>query len=495
MRAILKKQFDFVFLLAITFFFFLLRLPSLNEPYWYGDEGIYQVIGLALRNGRSLYTEIWDNKPPLLYLSYALFNGDQFLVRAFSLIFGLAAVIAFYFLATKLFQRKAAVMISTFIFALLFGIPMFEGNIANAENFMLFPVILAAYLIHSTNSPRRKRILTAGLLLGTAFLFKIVAVFDMLSFAAFLKLSTLPALTSYVALRKSVTRSHIVKAVHLTAPLIIGFLIPFLLTSLFFLITGGLPEFLQASFFNNVGYVGYGNRYVFPQGLLLGKLILLCLYSFVLWWKKDKLSKESLFILLWLGFALFSAFFSQRPYSHYVLVLLPAFSLSVGLIFTLKKKMQLFLVALLFLISSVVFYSFWHQTPGKTVAYYNNFLQFILNKKSVHDYQAFFDRRVPGDYDVANYLNARLKPSDQVFIWGNTGQLYKMVNRMPPGKYIVQYHMTANDISLKESIDALEKVKPRFIVVLPDQDNLPFYLSPYTAKVTIDNMTIYERTL
>ena len=29
---------------------FLLRLPSLFEPDWYGDEGIYQVLGLGIQS-------------------------------------------------------------------------------------------------------------------------------------------------------------------------------------------------------------------------------------------------------------------------------------------------------------------------------------------------------------------------------------------------------------------------------------------------------------
>ena len=82
----LEKSKSFWFLLGISFLFFLLRLPSLIEPNWYGDEGIYQIIGKAMGSGRILYSQIWDNKPPLLYITYALFNGEQFQVRIFSLI-------------------------------------------------------------------------------------------------------------------------------------------------------------------------------------------------------------------------------------------------------------------------------------------------------------------------------------------------------------------------------------------------------------------------
>ncbi|MEM4230723.1 MAG: hypothetical protein QXF25_02510 [Candidatus Pacearchaeota archaeon] len=101
-----EKNSDIWFLIKASFVFFLLRLPSLFEPNWYGDEGIYQVLGAGIRTGRLLYKEIFDNKPPLLYLVYAILNADQFAVRLASLIFGILALITFFFLSKKLFNQE-----------------------------------------------------------------------------------------------------------------------------------------------------------------------------------------------------------------------------------------------------------------------------------------------------------------------------------------------------------------------------------------------------
>ena len=70
--AIIEKKSYVWVLLGIICAFILLRLPSLIEPEWYGDEGIYRTIGLALSRGEVLYRDIWDNKPPLLYWMCAL---------------------------------------------------------------------------------------------------------------------------------------------------------------------------------------------------------------------------------------------------------------------------------------------------------------------------------------------------------------------------------------------------------------------------------------
>jgi len=118
----LEKSKSFWFLIFISVIFFLLRLPSLFEPYWYGDEGIYQAVAILINNGEKLYSGAWENKPPLLLAIYAFFNSDQFILRSLSLIFGLISVWFFFLIAKKLFPlSKYAAIISTSIYVLLFG--------------------------------------------------------------------------------------------------------------------------------------------------------------------------------------------------------------------------------------------------------------------------------------------------------------------------------------------------------------------------------------
>ena len=62
-----KHELILILLLFTTF----LRLPTLFEPFWYGDENIYLAIGQAMRKGLLLYQDIIDfpNKPPLIFAS------------------------------------------------------------------------------------------------------------------------------------------------------------------------------------------------------------------------------------------------------------------------------------------------------------------------------------------------------------------------------------------------------------------------------------------
>jgi len=257
-----EKSFAFWFLVVVSLLFFFLRLPSLAEPYWYGDEGIYQTIALALNRGYTLYSQIWDNKPPLLYYTYALFGGDQFFLRLLSLTFGLASIVLFFRLAVQLFQERKAVIASTLGFTLLFGLPTFEGNIANAENFMLPFSIAAGYLVYlaTERAQKQRYLLLAGMLLGIAFLYKIVGIFDFAAFLVFFLIVSLPGQVSFRPLVRAMTDSW-----RQFAALTAGFVLPFILSIIYFLSKGVLGDYIQATFLSTVWYVGCNNFFLFPQ--------------------------------------------------------------------------------------------------------------------------------------------------------------------------------------------------------------------------------------
>ncbi|MSU25773.1 MAG: hypothetical protein EXS44_00720 [Candidatus Levybacteria bacterium] len=487
----IEKNKNYWILLFIIIFFIILRAPSLVEPIWYGDEGIYQVIGSAMYEGRQLYKEIWDNKPPLLYITYAIFNGSQFATRSASLLFGVGAVISFFLLAQTLFQQikhgiKYIPLLSTCIFAFLFGIPLIEGNIANAENFMLFPIITAALLINDTDIFKKpKKLAFAGLLLGISMLYKVVAIFDFTAFFIFL----------FFFKEQRRIFSTIIKI----APFVIGLVIPILFAFLYFLTTGTFLDFYHASFTQMASYVQYGNSQVVRQGFLIIKLVILGSFLIGLFIKRHKFSLTSLFIFIWLIFSLFNAFFAQRPYTHYMLVLLPSFILYSSLLFQrnttmptnimlIIQKIQITIwILILYLVTSN--FNFYN----KTASYYQNFISFIFFNKSVPDYQKFFDRNTPRDYELAQFTKSHLKPKDTLFIWGNNAQVYKLTGILPLGRFTVKYHMKANKQTMKETEQIIIIKKPTLIIITSQEDSFPFALTNYTQKFNIKGSLIYER--
>lgn len=500
----LEKTYVSWVLLGIVFTFFLLRLPSLFEPYWYGDEGIYQAIGDSLRHGKLLYVQTWDNKPPLLYVVYALFSSDQFAIRLASTVAGIISVLLFFVLARFLFKNNRVALITASIFALLYGTPIIEGIIANAENFIMVFVLAAAILVYrfSTSTvfskdlnttahtplyslavPHKVLLFSIGILVGIGFLFKIVALFDLFAFLFFLYL-----MHTYDHKRLSLPVAFFNQA----KLILLGFVTPFLFSAIYFLSHNALLAYIQAAFFSNVGYVNYGNKFIIPQGFLLVKIALLLTTLFLLAKWRKYFSTAQLFILSWFVLALFNAYFSQRPYTHYLLVLLPAYILLLGLCLqqSIRRKwyIVLFLITLVFVIKDFDYFS-----PKKFVLYYGNFMQFASGKKSVRDYQTFFDGNTPNFYDVALFLKTHTKPYEPVFIWGNSAQIYVVSHTLHTGKYTVAYHITGQKNAISDTNKAIAEEKPKYIVIF-DQPSFPaISLDNYDYKLTIDSAQIYER--
>jgi len=470
----LESSKQFWFIIFSTFLFFILRLPSLFEPLWYGDEGIYQVIGTSLNHGKLLYKEIFDNKPPLLYWLYSLLHSDQFSVRFASLIFGVLSVVVFFLLSKKLFKSEkhnGIPYLTTFIFTLLFGLPLLEGNIANAENFMLLPIITSAFLLVN-----KKKFFLPGLLLGIAFLLKIVAVFDLSAFVVFCFILNIDSLKKELKL----------------SPIIAGFFLPIFLVSLFFLFKGTFIDFAKATFISNISYVSYGNKMGTLPILLFIKLILLGIFLLYVFAKRKTINEGSLFVLIWFAFSLFNAFFSQRPYTHYLLVLIPSLSLMLGLILFNKKNQKIiaiFLIATLL----VIIKAFGTPNLNKSIGYYQNFISYAMGKKTTALYQAFFDRNTPFDYEIARFIRPKLSKNDTIFVWGNNAQLYQLVSVVAPTKYIAAYHILNYQDGPTTTQTAIGAMRPKFIVVMLNSGPIPFPLINYSIKININNASIYER--
>jgi len=492
----LEKCKEFWYLLFIICLFFFLRLPSLIEPHWYGDEGIYEVLGAGISQGRILYAEIWDNKPPLLYIFYALVGADQFNIRLLSLLTGIATILSFFSLSQKLFKRTFTTLIVTTVFAIIFGLPIIEGNIANAENFMLLPILLSFSLFVSFFTQKKisylnsKKLgyLFSGFLLGFAFLIKTVALFD---FATIIFIAIIATFNEQLSIKRFLPQFRKIsqELLYLT----LGFVSPLLISLLYFLSVGALTQYIDAIFLSTVGYVGFNNTFFIPQGLLISKVILLILFISILYVVRKKITFTYLFIFVWVGFSVFNSFFSHRPYTHYMIVLLPSLCLLLGLCLEELKRKRLIAIGSFILILFLVlnFFNRWSYT--KTVMYYPNFALFVTNKKSLHDYQSFFDRRTPRDTEVALYVKNHLVKDAHVFYWGNSAQMYRLSNKLPPGRFTVAYHIKTNENTLKETYDDLLRVNPEYIIVLPDMGAFPYPMYNYVHKLTIQDIEIYER--
>lgn len=451
-------------LALLIFLVVILRIPSLFEPYWYGDEGIYLTLGQAVRQGLVLYRDIFDHKPPLLYW-FAALAGSVFWFRLILLVWHAGTVFLFSKLSSKLFDKNSRLVVfSTGFFALFTTIPMLEGNIANAEIFMIGTTIAALNLIFPIQRLTTKRIFYTGILFSLSFLFKVPAVFDFVAVVFFWFAWALGLKNTATTFKRGFIAS-------------LAFLIFPLLTVIYYGARGGLVDYLNTAGLFNSSYIANWETpakavtsEVLSGGFQTRALVLSFSLVLLMIFRK-RFDQTTFFVTSWLFFATFGALLSGRPYPHYIIQVIPPLALAAGILFFSRQSKRFLVVpALLIFLTSLVFYKFYTYP---TFSYYQNFVSFVLKQKDAGEYRAYFGSHVNRTYRLANILAARTTKRDKIFIWGTNPELYALTRRIPPTKYTVSFHI--KDLRAEgETMEVLSRTRPKYIVKLLDtKETLP----------------------
>jgi hypothetical protein len=472
------------FLIVLILLFIILRLPSLFEPIWYGDEGIYLTLGQAVRKGWLLYNQIHDNKPPTLYYFAAIaqtVSGFRLLLAVWMI----PTIYVFYLLSQKFLSLRLA-QLATLFFLVVTSVPFFEGNIANSEIFMLLPTILAVYLIYSLNSIHKSYFiyLISGFLLGFAFTIKVPVAVE------FGFLFVWIILTS----RRFDYREIFIFSA--------AFSLPILLYSLFFFIKGAFNNFIFAALLQNFGYLsswvtGSHSGSATGSGLITRALILAVFWVFIyiLFYRKT-ISRPIAFVSFWFSAAIFGALLSTRPYPHYLIQVLPSLTLLLFLVFDkhLKNFCRRYLVILL-AFSVFIFFHF-HFYTYPVFSYYRNFYSHLTTLNSA-DYRRFFGSEVNNTYAIAAYIKANTSPTEKIFVWGDNPFVYVLSDRLPVGRFTVAYHIV--DFNQYQTVsDQLRVDFPNYIIYYP-QSSRPFsqlddFISRFYFPInTFGSTVIYRR--
>jgi 4-amino-4-deoxy-L-arabinose transferase-like glycosyltransferase len=472
-------------LVGILALVFILRIPSFFEPYYYGDEMVYLTLGQGVRQGLTLYKDIHDNKPPLLYLTAAVAD-NLFWFKVILAFWNLITIVIFYKLAKLLFEKnEKAQKLATLLFGILTTLPLLEGLTVNSEVFMIIFTILA-FLILLKKDIKSRGIFLAGILFGIGTLYKIPAAFDA------------PVIVVYWLITTGFGNWK--KILKDTLILLAGFAVPILVTFVWYFFKGALPEYIKAAFLQNVGYLSsfrpsdVQKSFLVRNAPLLIRGLVVFVGSIILFVFRGKLSKKFILFSLWTLFALFAVALSERPYPHYLIQVVAPVSLLLATFFTEKSLEQsLTVIPLALALFIPVYYKFWIYP---TTTYYTRFINFATHRISKAEYFNGFSVTTNRNYDIAQFLVTSSTPSDRVFMWGpDSAAVYALSKRLPPIKYVVDYHITDYSTKAQEAKNIAAN-PPKFIILT--RDNPYFELnalikSKYILINTIGNADIYAR--
>lgn len=466
----------FIVLLSVI----ILRVPNFFEPYSYGDETIYLTLGNGIRNGFTLYKDLHDNKPPLLYVTAAV-AGNLLWFKGLLLISSLVGIVVFYHFSKKLFPKiKRFPTIAAIIFSVLTTLPFLEGNIVNAENFMIVPTMAAFYIL-LFKEKTYKNIFISGILFSISSLYKIPAVFD------------IPAIVIYwILLVSKFDKAHFKKILVHTLILGMGVAFPIFVTFIYYAAKGAFTQYLTAGYLQNFGYLSswrpdtQKDPFFVKNGPLLIRGAAVAIINIILFLIRKRVDKKLLFLVSWTSFALFGITLSERPYPHYLLQVAAPLSMLITLLFTSISMLQVYSILPLTLIFFIpLYFKFWHY---RSIDYYTNFLTLLTHTQTKTQYLKYFGGRTIDNYAIAAIIDRMTDKNERIFVWADSGQIYALSKRFPPTKYVAGYHI--NDFSsMEQTTMAFSQNPPKIIVIY--KDSTP---EPLLAQFTRSNYLLYKET-
>jgi hypothetical protein len=453
---------------------FVLRIPSFFEPYSHSGEMLHLALGEAIKQGVPLYSGIYGNQPPLLYLMAAIAE-NLFWFKAILTFWIIITIYIFWKLTEFLFPSGSKTLkdqkvvnqktqiVATCIFALLTTIPLLEGNVVNAELFMIGPTI-AAFLILLSKRLTPKNLFLSGVLFSTSTLFKATAFFD------------IPAIIFlWITGTKVLKLKPLKSIVKNSAYIFIGLATPIVLTLAWLFLQGAVIEYVTAAFLHNIVYPSW--KISSPQGVILTKNLSLTIRGLIvlvalvfLFRERFRLSKSFIFATAWLLFSLFAVTLSGQPQTHHLIQSIAPFSILIAILFTQKTIEQVLVIIPLTLFFFIPFYyKYWYYP---TLPYYEKFSRLVLGKYSKDQYFATFGPDVNRNYRISEFITPAVKRGEKIFVWGkDSSSIYTMTKRLPPGKYLSD-HQIKNLASDQETVSSLKNDLPVFIILLPSSSEI-----------------------
>ncbi len=420
----------------------VLRLPSLMEPHWYTDEAGYVNVARSLLSGKILYSQTWNNKPPLMLWTIAgevkLFGSSEIGLHVLTLISGLLAVGAVIWAARRLYTPQRA-LIAGVIAAVILGLPIVDAELAIPESLMIAPLTWAGaiVLVHIRAGDQRdqqRRIprwpLWVGALVACAVAYQQTAVAEAGAFFfAMLLAPKLRRRDAAVFLGTVLT----ITAVWLVAAFITA--------------GAGKVVFALAGF-----YIAYTQKVLpsSPRGALLhfavaGFAGVLIAAGAVLARKRERLDWV---LLLWAGATLLVTAVAGQPFPHFLTpavapltLLVAGVSLPTRSWFRLDRwkpaadvAPQLAGLAIAGVMASVAGFDWIPAitlSPGSTHTlsqYYVGAVQAAFSPDGWTVWGNEFDARVEGDSDVVDWLTAHGLRGKTAVIWSSDSWVYALAD-------------------------------------------------------------------
>jgi len=401
------------------------RLWALRQPLIGIDEALYLVVAQNLEQGRVLYADVWDHKPPTIYVFYqALLHLEASArpIHACGLLFSLLSGGLIFWLGRRWFGTWSGVA-AAWLWVVFTAEPWAVAH--NTEVPLNLAQLAALALLPAAGASRRRglRLSAAGAVMGLAFMTKYVIGAPFLAIAAWWTVRRF---------REAGRRAAAADALALGGGFLAG-----LLPALGYITWHGIwPEFLATGLAFNAGYVfvdtvryfvNYGGAFILGYLRQQWPLWVLGGAGFVLLWCRRPAARPGEgpprgLLTLWLAGCALAVVAPLKFLDHYFLLLIPGLCL---------------------LGAAPLADGAWPRRAKAAWAVALAALTLPLTVRDVPRFQAEWERLAPPAVErfyepllVGRYLRRHTAPSDRIFVWRSFDtDIYFHAERRPAGRF------------------------------------------------------------
>lgn len=428
------------------------------------DPASYAVIAHELIDGKQLYTDIWDHKPPAPFVTYALaeivLGYSSQTLHILSYIVCLMVLWSIYLLAKQGPGGRIAGLIAALLWAIVSGSFGLEGRDPNTEPLIDAFVVFAFYLIVANRKEGLSLLnaLLAGVLFFCASLYKPVVAANVVFLTG--------AFAAFAENRKRAFYNTLA----ISAVGVAGWLMLFG----YFAATGRGDVFYRSIVVFNMHYSGSMLTNVFAPvfgqaeitidvvGPLAVFAVIGTLCSF-LYEKRLGVLISAFIISSWIALAA-TGRFSVHYYQLWLPSLVIASAWGIGYLFSSTKAIHRPLAyAAVIVLAATLFIL---QLPVYRAVYTHDFIPQLPVLDSAEKTVAV--------------INSHLREGETFYLWGNTPNLYLLADRRPPAAVLFDNHLRDNPISselIDRVHDQLARSRPEMLVVEQDRPPAPEWLT------------------
>lgn len=483
----------YIYLLILTF---ITTLSFNSNPFsntvLNHDSGMFQYFGYAMNKGLVIYRDIFDHKGPVIflinYISVLLGNYGLYIVE---FIFMYIFLLYGYKLSSLYLKNNKTKLLAVSIMSLLTYYIYDGGN--TVEGYAVVFIMISLYIFskyYIYNYVSDIEIIVLGICFSLVALIRI----NMISLWVIFVISIIIELLYTKKFKELLNHIFYFS---------LGSAIIFLPIIIYLYLNSALYEFFYQSILFNIFYIGDGEGLINVIKFFTSKVpILMMILILGIFIGVTKINKYIVTIYFSITLTIVSILLSNRPYQHYVIVILPFVLLSLthilkqfNITYNLKSLIATIIIISPLLIDNLnLLIAKNLQTDNKAISNFNEARVFASNNLKYKENINL----------LSEYIKENTNEEDYIYTHRMSGNIYLTSNRLSNTKFFALPAADITDINkLKyEFFSDMHNKKAKIIIVRKnfieskqlgfEKEFKEYLLTNYNKKKEISNYYIYE---